>query len=190
MDNINSIKQLFENYGNVTYGEKMTILSHSVQSALIAKSRELNDNLVVAAFLHDVGHMLPLTNETDESMGGFGAIDHETSGAKYLIDVGFNAYITEPIKNHVMSKRYLCTVNDQYHSELSDASKKTMEYQGGLLNEDEVAAFEKEPYFLESVELRLIDDEAKEEDFEVNSVVVEDLFQLCSEVLKNQKVSI
>ena len=183
MQNISSIKQLFENYGDVTYGEKMTILSHSVQSAIIAKSRELSGKLVVAAFLHDVGHMLPILNDAEEDMGGFGAIHHEISGAVYLSNIGFDESITVPIKNHVISKRYLCTVNDQYHSELSEASKKTMEYQGGLLNKDEVTEFEKEPYFLESIELRLIDDEAKEEDFEVKAIMVEELFQLCDEVL-------
>ncbi|HMP32625.1 MAG TPA: hypothetical protein PKD85_23665, partial [Saprospiraceae bacterium] len=62
MNKINIIGDLFAQYGNTTYGENMSIISHSVQSALIAQEKGLPKEMVVAAFLHDIGHMIPLSD--------------------------------------------------------------------------------------------------------------------------------
>ena len=183
MNAINSIRNLILKNGHMTYGETMTVLSHSVQSGLIATRKNFDDHLVVAAFLHDIGHMLPIA--IDKDMNGYGSIDHEASGADYLQKSGFAEEVTMPIRNHVLSKRYLCTVNENYYATLSDASKKTMEYQGGLLDNDSVVAFENQLYFESSLELRYIDDEAKEEDFVVTEEQIDEFLRLAEKVLNN-----
>jgi predicted HD phosphohydrolase len=183
MEKIKNITQLFLEYGDITYGEKMTVLSHSVQAALLAKEKNLGDKMIVAAFLHDLGHMLPLTDYKTQDMDGFGSIDHESSGADYLKDLGFEDMITVPIRNHVLSKRYLCTAHPAYYDTLSDASKKTMEFQGGLLSSEEVLDFENQTYFQESLDLRYLDDEAKDEDFVVDPTVYEELVASVKKIL-------
>jgi putative nucleotidyltransferase with HDIG domain len=183
MNKINIIGDLFFKYGDITYGEKMSVISHSVQSALIAQEKGFPREMVVAAFLHDIGHMIPPSDLPSESMDGFGAIDHETLGAHFLQQLGFEDVITVPVKNHVQSKRYLCTIHKNYYDSLSLASQKTMEFQGGLLSTSEVAQFEADPYFRQSIELRLLDDEAKEENYDVKDSQVDYLLSLCSEVL-------
>jgi predicted HD phosphohydrolase len=185
MDKIKSITQLFFKYGEITYGEKMTVLSHSVQAALLAKEKDLGDQMIIAAFLHDIGHMLPLTDYQAQDMDGLGRIDHESVGADYLKDLGFVDKVTMPIRNHVLSKRYLCTTFPAYYDTLSDVSKKTMEFQGGLLTPEALHDFKTQLYFQESIDLRYIDDEAKDEDFEVNSNDVSALLTLCYKVLIN-----
>lgn len=183
MNTIHDIQKLILQNGHLSYGESMTVLSHSIQSGLIAKQKNLEDHLVIAAFLHDVGHMLPMSDATEQDMDGYGSIDHEDSGADYLKEMGFGEEVTMPIRNHVLSKRYLCTVNENYYDTLSDASKKTMEFQGGKLDTGAVREFENQPFFKSSIELRYIDDEAKEENFLVTEDHLDYFLKLTEQIL-------
>ena len=65
------------------------------------------------------------------------------------------------MKMHVAAKRYLCAVDKTYRDQLSPASVKSLELQGGAFTEDEVHAFEQQPHYQDAVRLRRWDDQAK-----------------------------
>ena len=51
--------QLFETYGDSQYGgEQVSQLEHALQTAALAESDQASPELIVAALLHDVGHLL------------------------------------------------------------------------------------------------------------------------------------
>ncbi len=168
-DKAEPILHLFRTYGHIIYGEHCSVLSHSVQAGWIAKEKGHDEELVLAAFLHDIGHLVPFENsELDfKRLGEFGIEAHDLWGAKFLERSGFSQRIIATVKNHVASKRYLCYREKAYFGELSDASKETLNYQGGPMSATEAAAFEKDPFFKDSIAIRRIDDAAKSPDFEV-----------------------
>jgi predicted HD phosphohydrolase len=78
------IFDLYAKHGAEEYaGEKVSQLEHMCQAAELAAAEGYDDEVILAAFLHDVGHLLPLHNE-NQTMNGFGTIDHEKIGAYYL----------------------------------------------------------------------------------------------------------
>lgn len=135
--------------GRAYLGEGVSIAHHSLQAAHLAELEGAPPSLVVAALLHDLGWLL---------RGG--ARSHDARGTAFLAS-HFDPEVTEPVRLHVAAKRYLCTVEPAYRSTLSLASVRTMRTQGGLLDDDAVAAFEAEPYAAEAVTLRRLDDRAK-----------------------------
>jgi phosphonate degradation associated HDIG domain protein len=156
------LQVLFEKYGDEDYdGEPVSQTSHMVQAAMQAQSEGADVELVLGAFLHDIGHLLKHEQET-EAMGDFGVVNHEGIGAKYLADRGFSARICAVVDKHVDAKRYLVTAKPGYKEKLSLASLKTLEYQGGPMNEAEAAAFEKQPYFEDIIRVRFWDEGAKD----------------------------
>jgi len=69
--------------------------------------------------------------------------------------------VLEPIRLHVDAKRYLCLIDPKYWSDLSPASKHSLEQQGGVFSESEAEAFISQPFAAEAVRLRRYDDLAK-----------------------------
>jgi putative nucleotidyltransferase with HDIG domain len=121
-----------------------------------------DDEVVLAAFMHDVGHLLPITHES-ESMDGYGMMDHEKVGAEYLRKLGFAERMCKLIASHVNAKRYLTYKYPEYYNQLSAASKKTLEYQGGRMEEAEAKQFEADPLFDLYIKMRRWDEAAKVE---------------------------
>lgn len=154
--------------GGSYYEESVTQLEHAVQSAMLAQQRGLDDAGVTAALLHDIGHLL-----LDDHNGreGFLRSDHrhEEIGARFLEDWLVDE-VTQPIRLHVLAKRYLCTVDEEYWARLSQTSKRTFELQGGTLTEQERARFESYPHHERALELRRVDDEAKVDDYPVVTI--------------------
>jgi putative nucleotidyltransferase with HDIG domain len=132
------------------------------QSAVIAEEQELGNEMIIAALLHDIGHICVETS-AENDMDGFGVIDHEEAVADYLYEFGFSEKIIETVANHVPAKRYLCYKFPDYNNALSIASKKTLSFQGGPMTEEEALEFEKLTYFNEIIALRRIDEMAKQE---------------------------
>ena len=75
----------------------------------------------------------------------------------------------EPIKYHVLAKRYLAR-NKKYFNFLSDASKKSLKLQGGILNDDESKEFKKKKYFKNSILVRKFDEAAKQTNIKMKSI--------------------
>ena len=159
---VNEIFSLFEKYGHEQYfGEPVTQLQHACQAAEFAYTEGYDDEVIIAALLHDIGHLcVEATEQT--AMADLGIKDHELEGAHYLRQKGFSEKICQLIGTHVAAKRYLTATDPAYYNNLSEASKKTLEYQGGVMSHDEAIAFEKDPSFNESIRMRQWDEKAKE----------------------------
>ena len=118
----------------------------------------MSDTLVVAALLHDIGHLLHGLPEHIADKGIDGR--HEAVGEAWLAPQAGPA-VTEPLRLHVAAKRYLCAVDSDYMALLSPTSIKSLRLQGGPYTDDEVEAFEKNPHYQNAVRLRRWDDQAK-----------------------------
>ena len=146
------IRWLFEKRGTESYlGEKVTMAEHMLQAAYFAGQDGATEKLIVAALLHDVGHFIGDFGDDFIEMG----VDnlHEDAGGKVLSPF-FPAEVTEPIRLHVAAKKYLCATDSSYYARLSEASKRTLELQGGAMNEKESREFESHPHFQAAVKLR------------------------------------
>ena len=94
--------------------------------------------------------------------------EHEIIGYEYLKNF-FNKDIVEPIKYHVLAKRYLAR-NKKYFNFLSEASKIRLKLQGGILNDVECKEFKKKKYFKNSILVRKFDEDAKKINIEMKSI--------------------
>ena len=128
------IMELYNGYGGNEYaGEKVTQLEHMVQAAELAEEQGFDEEVVLAAFLHDIGHISEAAKDAaggvddDNRMGAFGIKDHEELGAEFLRGKGFSKKVCRLVESHVEAKRYLTTRDPAYYAELSDASKKTLD---------------------------------------------------------------
>lgn len=157
---VEEIISLYQTYGDESYGEYVSQNEHMLQSALLAQMEGYEEDVILAAFLHDIGHLCEKTLDV-ERMGAFGVENHEVYGARYLTEKGFSAKIASLIANHVNAKRYLVFKDPEYFEALSEASKQTLGYQGGGMQAEEAANFEAEPHFDLYIKLRHWDDQAK-----------------------------
>ena len=158
---VNQIFNLYEKYGNQDYiGEPVSQLEHMSQAASLAMAEDYDDEVVLAAFFHDIGHLCAY-GEAVESMNGMGNLDHEQIGADYLLECGFSARLAKLVNGHVIAKRYLTFKYPEYYEKLSPASKVTLDFQGGPMNKEEALVFEKDPDADTIIRLRHWDDEAK-----------------------------
>ncbi len=183
---LDEIRDLFRASGHEQYfGEKVTQFEHAAQAALLAKLSGADREVQTAAFLHDIGHLLP--DETLEQVNQYGRKDHEEAAADWLRSRGFSEKIILLTENHVNAKRYLCYSNPAYYASLSDASKATLEFQGGRMTLEEAVIFENNPYFREIINLRLWDDEAKIEGREIPGLPY--FISLCEDCLTSESAS-
>ncbi|WP_339728533.1 HD domain-containing protein [uncultured Gimesia sp.] len=164
-ENVDALFELMQRHGQSFYDEAVTQLEHALQAAHLARESQASMEQITAALLHDIGHFL--MDEHDEQ-NDFLAEDwhHETIGAQQL-EPFFGKAVTEPILLHVPAKRYLCTVDAEYFTGLSQASQRSFKVQGGLMTDEEVAEFESSPFHNTAVLLRRWDDGAKTKGLEV-----------------------
>lgn len=157
----NEIIQLYEQFGEEEYaGEKVTQLQHMIQAAVLAEQQGYDDEVILAAFLHDIGHIC-VTAQGDNHIKGFGIKDHEEVGAEFLKEKGFSDALILLVQSHVAAKRYLTYKDPVYYEQLSEASKTTLQYQGGPMETEEAVAFEQQPLFPLIIQMRRWDEEAK-----------------------------
>lgn len=155
------IFNLYTLHGSEDYiGEPVSQLEHMLQAGELARKEGQPDEVILAAFFHDLGHLLAFEGVVDH-MEGFGVVSHEKLGADLLRDAGFSETVASLVQSHVEAKRYLTFKHPEYYSLLSEASKATLDLQGGRMNHEEAIAFEKDPLFQLKIQLRYWDDEAK-----------------------------
>lgn len=144
-------------YGLTLLNQQM----HAVQAAALARAANLPASLVVAALLHDIGHMVHDLGEHPAAQG----IDdqHESIGAAWLAR-HFGPAVSEPVRLHVAAKRYLCATEAAYTGSLSPDSLESLWLQGGPMSASELRLFRAEPFFSDAVTLRRIDEAAKDPD--------------------------
>jgi phosphonate degradation associated HDIG domain protein len=160
MTNVEQVVQLYERYGSDFYSEDISQVDHAVQSALLAADAGASNELILAALLHDIGHLMHLDAIGASDSHFTQDLRHEIVGADSLTDF-LSAAVTEPIRLHVAAKRWLCANDAEYFATLSEASKQSLHFQGGSMTAQECAEFENQAWFNEAVQLRRWDDEAK-----------------------------
>ncbi len=167
---VNEVFSLYEKFGDEDYiGEPVWQLEHMSQAAALARAEGYDDEVILAAFFHDIGHLCADADET-ESMDGLCNVYHEKLGADYLLERGFSERVANLVQGHVIAKRYLTYKFPEYYNRLSEASKGTLEFQGGVMTEEEAADFELDPDAELIIRLRYWDDMAKEMHIPVNNL--------------------
>jgi predicted HD phosphohydrolase len=159
MSAMDEILALYADRGDEAYfGECVSIAEHGLQAAHFARAAGAPPALVVAALLHDVGHLIgnapnDLAEWTEDAA-------HERVGGRWLA-ARFPPEVSEPVRLHVPAKRYLLATDADYFAKLSPASVVTLKLQGGPMSREEAARFEEERFHREAVLVRRCDDEGK-----------------------------
>jgi phosphonate degradation associated HDIG domain protein len=155
------IINLYHRFGDEDYiGEPVSQVEHMCQCALLAEAEGYDDEVILAAFSHDIGHLCEHIMPAKQ-MDGYGVVDHEKLGADFLRSNGFSETIASLVENHVQAKRYLTYHFPEYYHQLSEASKRTLEFQGGKMTLQEAMSFEADPLFDLHIKLRRWDEKAK-----------------------------
>ncbi len=150
---------LYRGLGDAEYhGEAVSQLEHALQTAHLARDEGGTDEEVIAALLHDIGHIWP---DDSSERTRVGVVQHEVLGAGTLRSLGFSDAVAAMVEEHVAAKRYLVATDEVYASQLSEASVESLGYQGGPMSQEEAGSFTHTPWFEEKVRLRLRDDRAK-----------------------------
>jgi 2-amino-1-hydroxyethylphosphonate dioxygenase (glycine-forming) len=158
---VDEILALYQRYGGEDYiGEPVSQIEHMCQCAQLAREGGFDNEVILAAFFHDIGHLLEHVMPAGQ-MDGFGVVDHEKLGAEYLRQKGFSEKISKMVESHVPAKRYLTLRYPEYFDKLSVASKRTLEFQGGVMSKEQAMEFEKDELNPLYIQLRRWDEQAK-----------------------------
>lgn len=153
------ISEIFAGRGGTAYfGESISMTEHGLQAAYFAQAAAAPPALVIAALLHDIGHLLEAVPEN--LVDWVEDARHEEIGSRWLA-ARFPPEVSEPVRLHVPAKRFLCATDPAYFSTLSPASVATLALQGGPMSASEVALFRTERYHRQAVEIRRWDDRGK-----------------------------
>lgn len=155
---IDDIFSVFRERGHKMYGEAVTELQHALQCATFAERAGEPPHVIAACVLHDYGHLCHELGE-DIAEHGVDAL-HENIGADKLSKF-FAPEVVEPVRLHVAAKRYLCWKEDGYLTGLSEASRRSLELQGGPMMDSEGQEFEQHPHYKAAVRCRRYDDMGK-----------------------------
>lgn len=155
---------LLKNSGGEQYfGEAVSKLSHAEQCAWQAQQAGAGEELVLAALLHDIGHLLDSADAVrDERVG---VINHDEVGEQWLLARGFSRRVAALVGGHVDAKRYLTATNPGYWDRLTAASRETLQLQGGPMDPGAAAVFAREPELKDMLRLRSWDEMAKDPDW-------------------------
>ena len=162
--NLTDIEKLFDQRGHDQYsGEPVTQLQHALQAGFLGEQEGASDELVTAAFLHDLGHLLHDLGETPSIQG----VDdvHQYRVLPFLRGL-FPDSVIDAIQRHVDAKRYLCATRPEYHDSLSEDSRRSLKLQGGIFSDEDAEAFIAEPGAKDAVRVRIWDDLAKRPDLQ------------------------
>ena len=164
------IIRLLEEHGQDDYiGEAISQLEHCLQAADQARRAGSQNEIIIAALLHDIGQFLPadsISTQIKELKAhndsiSVGRVGHEAIGEQYLHSLGFSDTVCRLVGSHVAAKRYLTAIDPAYYDSLSAASKKSLEFQGGPFEGKELEKFMNDPLSEEMIRLRKWDDRAK-----------------------------
>ncbi len=175
---VDALFNYMEKRGQSFYDEAVTQLEHALQCAALAKQNDASSTLITSALLHDIGHIILDEHNADVAFLDTD-LNHEEIGAQYL-EPFFPEVVTTPIRLHVPAKRYLCAVDNTYYDGLSDASKRSLKVQGGIMSDEDRNAFEQIPHYQDALTLRRWDDLAKVKGLEtVGLATYRDIVQQC-----------
>ena len=156
---VTEIVSLFKTKGDRAYeGEGVSQLEHALQSAHRAEQDGAAPELVCAALLHDIGHLI---NDRGETPTLRGEDDLHQYMALPFLRPAFPEAVLGAIRLHVDAKRYLCAIRPGYREALSEDSKRSLALQGGVFAPAQAERFIRQPFAADAVKVRLWDDAAK-----------------------------
>jgi len=167
--------------------EAVTQLSHALQAAQQAHLYSDDEEIIIAALLHDIGHMILARPDvwdpaakgedvTDDN--GLQSEQHEWVGYHYLIRHGFSQKIADLVLGHVQAKRYLTYKDAAYYDRLSYTSRMTLIGQGGPFTAAQAQAFEQNPLYQVKIRMREWDEAAKEAEWQSNGHEIEEYTEM------------
>jgi predicted HD phosphohydrolase len=157
---IRQLEEWFEQSAEQDYiGEGVSQLDHALQAAHLAWDVGAPDHEVLAALLHDIGHLCAATEVP--RMDDLGVLRHEAIGADQLEELGFGPSVTHLVRSHVAAKRYLVARRPDYAKRLSEASRGTLAHQGGPMSAEACALLEADRDFQAILRVRSWDEAAK-----------------------------
>jgi predicted HD phosphohydrolase len=163
-DIVECIERLFTLHGHPRHRgcrhAPVSPLAHALQCAQLAESAHADEELVAAALLHDIGHLVA-AQFAPESVD---ADDCHEAMALPLLSAHFGPAVTEPICLHVQAKRYLVSRDTAYRTMLSQASRDALVRQGGAMSPEAMRAFELQRHAPAALQLRRWDDLARDPD--------------------------
>ena len=124
-------------------------LDHALQAAARARDDGADDELVLAAALHDLAH--------SPEVGEIAAQHHDRIALEWLAP-RFGERVGWLAGAHVAAKRYLVATDPDYATTLSDVSVDSLHHQGGAHVDP---AFVRHPWWPDALRLRRYDDAAK-----------------------------
>ena len=156
---VEKLLELYRQAGNQEYhGEKVSQMEHALQTAQQAVDANGSEDEIIAALLHDVGHIWP---DDDSVVTDVGVVEHDRIGSEVLLGLGFSEVVAQIMAGHVAAKRYLVANDEDYASKLSDVSVESLRLQGGPMSVEESALFSQAPWSTEKIRVRVWDDQAK-----------------------------
>lgn len=156
---VQALRSLYFERGHACYGEDISQFSHGLSCALLAREQGARSATILAAFYHDVGHLLESADTAPA--GAYGRLCHDRWGADFLATLGFDEAVTELVRQHVQAKRYLAFRSASYVEQLSEASRISLLHQGGPMTASQALAFTQAPLHQEILALRRWDDAGK-----------------------------
>ena len=181
---VDAVLAPFHQWGHLSLGEEVSQLEHALQCAWFAQQDNAPRHIVVAALLHDIGHLLTYdeieAHPEDKERNGY----HEKVGAHFLAQ-HFTNDIVKPVRLHVAAKRYQVSTQAAYRASLSEASHHSFLLQGGMMDASTCHAFESSPWFTDALLLRKYDElgkQVKRTDAGINNhLALNDFYELLIE---------
>lgn len=152
---VNELFALYEKYGKKNAsGQQISQLEQVSQAAALAEEEGFEDEVILAAFFHNIGNVCANNDSAN--------IDQEKLGADYLRNHGFSERLAKLVESDMMASRYLAYKYSEYYDQLSEADKAKIEQHGGPMSRTEAENFEIDPDAELFVRLRYWNDKAKE----------------------------
>lgn len=158
--------------------EDVDELDHALQSAARAIDDDADDELVLAAALHDVAH--------SPHFDGQAALAHDVTARDWLTP-RFGERVGWLAGAHVAAKRYLVAEEPGYGSALTPTSMLSLQIQGGAEIDQALLGH---PWWPDALRLRRYDDAAKDPTARARGRVakIDDVLAIAKRVLQQREL--
>lgn len=156
--------------------ETVDELDHALQSAARAIDDGADDELVLAAALHDIAH--------SPTFDAAAARQHDQTAMEWLTP-RFGERVGWLAGQHVAAKRYLAATDPSYAAGLSHTSVTSLHAQGGAEVDPALVAHD---WWPDALRLRRYDDAAKDPDARANgrAATIDDVLAIAERVARRR----